>query len=70
LAYHALSNSLALSASYSRSVISLGPVCDQDSVMEFGLYLANFCGGSLVNPAQTSDLKGYVHVYLTVEREI
>jgi len=33
LAYHALSSSLA--ASY-RSATSLGPVCDQDSVTEFG----------------------------------
>ena len=39
LAYHALSSSLAASLQVcDMSAISLGPVCDQDSVMEIGFY--------------------------------
>ena len=35
LAYHALSSELARG---NRSATGLGPVCDQDSVVEFGFY--------------------------------
>ena len=40
LAYHSLSSSLARA---SMSATSLGPVCDQDSVLEFGFNYAAVC---------------------------
>ena len=60
LAYHALSSSLAASQQVcDRSASSLGPVCDQDSVMECGFYSALRARSVCLYDARTYDRVRY-----------